>query len=166
MGAQDFPLLNGIVPSWADVAITFTALDGPALDNNDLSELSWKDELDIGFQKIGGRIIARGSGDVKQEASCRFAHSGWTKLKKILADMAPQRGDRFLIGLVGFNVLVQYTPPGVDGSPIYKVEINGCRVSGRDFAGKEGSELFSYAIPLNPIEIIEYDELGRKIVLR
>lgn len=165
MGQQEYPVLNGIVPSWADIAVTFANFDGAALDNNDISALSWKDDLDIGVQKVGGRPIARGTGDLKSEASITFAHSGWTKMKKNLADKAPQRGDRFRIGLVGFNILCQYTPPGIDGSPIYKVEILGCRVQGRAFDGKEGAELFQYTVPLNPIEIVEYDEAGRKLVL-
>lgn len=163
--AQDYPLLNNIVPSWADIELTFTNFGGAALDNNDLSALNWKDDLEIGNQKVGGLIVARGTGDVKQEASCTFAHSGWTKMKKNLADNAPKRGDRYRIGLVSFNILCQYTPPGVEGSPIYRVEINGCRVMGRAFDGKEGSEIFQYTIPLNPMEIIEFDELGRKLVL-
>lgn len=158
-------MLDEIAPSWADVSASFSVLGGKILETIDFSALSSGDSVEVGEKRgaSGGRIMATTTGAVTPKAAATFYMSGFRKLIAALADRAPRRGDRYLISLVRFDVVQLWTPPGE--ILIYKKEILGCRLLGRDAKTAEGSEADLVELSINPMEIVDYDEQGRKIVL-
>lgn len=155
--AEEFPTLNGIAPSWADLKITGLVYDGEDIDVEDVSDISWSDPIEIGVQRgTGGSIRRRTTGQSTPEASMTLYRSGWRKLKRALAAKAPSKGGRKRIGVVGFDILVQHTPPGE--SEIYKVKIEGCRIKGRSMSMTEGVDPDKVEVPLFPIAVVEIDE--------
>lgn len=164
MANQAYPSLNDIAPSWADIAATFTVYEGSVLEMIDFAGIKWARKLEPGEQKgaSGGRVMARTSGDVSFEASATLYRSGYRKLLKALIEKAPLRGNQRKIGVVGFDILIQHTPPGE--SEIYQVKIKGCRFLGDSDDMKEGNEADKIEITLNPIEIVNIVD-GEEVVL-
>lgn len=161
---QAYPSLNDIEPSWADIKATFTVFDGDVLEMVDFASIKFGDKVEVGDRRgaSGGRRMARTTGSRSEEASASLYRSGHRRLVKSLASKAPTRGNQKLISLVGFDILIQHTPPGE--VEIYTVKIKGCRLLGRDFDFKEGNDADQVAIALNPIEIVEIID-GSEIVL-
>lgn len=164
MTDQAYPTLNGYAPSWADIETTYSVVGGALIDVSAFKEIKWSDKLEIGDQRgSGGRRKKRTTGQLSEEASAVFYRDGWRELKKKLIEKAPTRGDEYLIGLVGFDILIQHSPPGE--SDIYKAQILGCRIAGRDYSTAEGTDADTIAIALNPIKIIEIEPDGKKVGL-
>jgi hypothetical protein len=164
MPNQAFPSLNDIEPSWADIATTFTVYGGDALDMADIASLKWDDKVTVGERRgaSGGRVMARTTGALDSAASAELYRSGHRRLIKSLMAKAPQRGNQRLISLVGFDILIQHTPPGE--VEIYTVKLKGCRLLGRALDMKEGTDADKVAVELNPMSIVEIIN-GLEVVL-
>lgn len=164
MAEQEYPTLNGIAPSWADIGTTFTVTDGALLEMADYKDISWSDTVEMGDQRgaSGGRRMRRTVGQKSEEASATFYLSGFRKLCKALMAKAPRRGNQALISLVAFDINIQHTPPGE--VEIFDVKIKGCRIAGRDYAATEGSDAQVITVALNPIEIVDNID-GEEVVL-
>ena len=162
--AANYPLLNGIAPSWADVAVTIPIYEGETVELIDFSALDWEDTVEIGEQKgaSGGRVLRRTTGDLKLDAKATLYRSGLRQLCRALAKKAPVRGNQKRITLVGFDILIQHTPPGE--SDIYQCKIKGCRLLGRAWKLAEGMDAEKVEIKLNPIEIVDIID-GEEVVL-
>lgn len=165
MTVASMPSLNGFAPSWADAAIKFGIYEGSLLEIADIKDISVSDSLTIGVQRApGGRKRKRTTGELDNDASMTLYRAGLRNIASKLADVAPKRdGDIHQIGLVGFDIIVSHTPPGE--SAIFKIEIRGCRLSGRDWKMAEGPDAELVTVALNPMDVIEFDEKGRKIAL-
>lgn len=164
MATQELPSLNDIAPSWADISASFSIFGGQILELVDFAALSWSDKVEVGMQRgaSGGRVLKRTTGQLDSEATATLYRSGYRKLLRALVEKAQSRGNQKLISLVGFDILVQWTPPGeVD---IYTLKIKGCRLLGRSEQSQEGSDAEKIEITLNPIEIAEIVD-GVEIVL-
>lgn len=159
-----YPLLNGIAPSWADVGVTIPIYEGETVEMVDFAALDWEDTVEIGEQKgaSGGRILRRTTGDLKLDAKATFYRSGLRQLCRSLAKKAPVRGNQKRISLVGFDILIQHTPPGE--TDIYQVKIKGCRLLGRAWKLAEGPDAEKVDVKLHPIEIVDIID-GEEIVL-
>jgi hypothetical protein len=164
MPNQAFPSLNDIEPSWADIAVTFTVFGGDALDMADIASLKWDDKVATGERRgaSGGRVMARTTGELTSSASAELYRGGHRRLIKSLMAKAPQRGNQRLISLVGFDILIQHTPPGE--SEIYQVKLTGCRLLGRSLDMKEGTDADKVSVELNPLGIVEIIN-GLEVVL-
>jgi hypothetical protein len=164
MPNQAYPSLNDIEPSWADIATTFTVYGGDILDMADIAALKWNDKVDVGERRgaSGGRVMARTTGSLTSEASATLYRSGHRRLIKSLMAKAPTRGSQRLISLVGFDILIQHTPPGE--SEIYQVKLTGCRLLGRSLDMKEGNDADQVEVNLNPLSIVEIIN-GLEVVL-
>lgn len=162
--ANEYPSLNDIEPSWADIAITITAYDAQALEMNEIAGINWSDTVEVGQRRgtSGGRVMARTTGSEDCEASMTVYRSGYRKLLNALKSVAPVRGNQKRIGLVGFDILIQHTPPG--SSTIYTTKLMGCRLLGRSSDNAEGSDADQLEITLNPLQIVEEID-GEEIVL-
>jgi hypothetical protein len=149
MGA-DYPTLNDVEPSWADINFNFGIYGGLSVDVNDIAAFKWSDKVEVGVKRgAGGRKTGRTVGIADCDASATFYRKGWQKLRDALAIISKQ------IGLVGFDVLIQHTPPGsVD---IFKVKIVACRVLGRSGDMSESADPDKIEVPLNPMRIEEGD---------
>jgi hypothetical protein len=163
MPNQDYPSLNDIAPSYADVEVSYTIYDGQLLEMADIAGIKFGDKVEVGEQRgTGGRLRKRTTGSSSAQASMDVYRSGHRKLVKALAAKAPSRGNQKLISLVFFDITINHTPPGE--IEIYTVKIKGCRLLGRDFDLKEGNDADKVAIGLNPMELVEVID-GEEIVL-
>jgi hypothetical protein len=140
MTNQAFPSLNDVEPSWADIAVTATVNGGALVDMADISAITWSRSVEVGERRgaSGGRVI------------------------KALMALAPQRGNQRRISLVGFDIMVQHTPPGED--EIYQTKIKGCRYLGDSEDNGEGSDADTIEVTLSPIEIVQIID-GEEVAL-
>jgi hypothetical protein len=155
MANQLYPALNDFAPSWANIAVTATVYDGQLLDIFDITGINWSRSVEVGEQRgaSGGRVMARTQGDISFEASMTLYRSGYRKLVKALMEVAPTRGNQKLIGLVGFDIMIQHS---TEGDPeIYQTKIKGCRLLGDSNDNSEGTDADTVEITLNPIEIVQ-----------
>jgi hypothetical protein len=161
---QEFPSLNDIAPSWADIQTTHTVSGGSLLDMIDYSGIKFSSKVETGEQRgaSGGRVMKRTTGSLKHTASATYYRSGLRKLVKALVPLAPTRGNQSLVSLVPFDVLIQHSPPGE--SEIYTVKIKGCRLLGIDMSMTEGNDADKVECDINPIEIVNIID-GKEVVL-
>lgn len=151
MGQQEFPTINEVEPSWADLAINIPLYSGPTVQTKDIAAIKYNDKVDVGVKRgtNGGRKTGRTTGQLDNDASITFYLNGWKILRTALASKDKR------ISLVGFDIMVQFTPPG---SPdIISHKIVGCRVVGRTFDLAEGPDPQKIEIPLNIMNIEEED---------
>jgi len=162
--SQEYPLLNEIAPSWADITTTINITDGESFTDIDYKEIKWKSAVEKGEQRgaSGGRVIKRTTGAKTDEGSAVFYKSGLRKLLRALQAAAPVRGNQRLISLVTFDVVILHTPPGADD--IYHEEMRGCSISSFDSTMTEGTDAETVAIDLMPIENV-YIVDGKEMVL-
>ena len=151
MADQEYPTINGVEPSYADVKFEIPLYSGPTIQTNDIAGFKFSDKVTVGLKKgtSGGRIMARTVGDLESDASIIFYLGGWRKFMRGLAAINKK------ISLVGFDVLTKFTPPGeID---LYKFKVVGGRVIGRSFDIAEGSDAQKVEIPIS-VMLIEEDE--------
>lgn len=163
---QEYPALNGITPSWADVLFKAKAYDGPSLDTADYAAFKWSETAEVGEKRQagGGIVVATTTGSVKCEASVTFYREGWRRMKAMLKAIAPlRRGNQRAISLAGFDYMIQHSPPGE--SEIYVVKLMGCRVIGRSHDMQEGVDPDKIEVPLHVKSIVEVEPDGTEIVL-
>lgn len=154
MPNQDYPVLDGIAPSWADIGVKCSVFDGALFDVKDIAAINTSTTLEVGNQNApGGRIRKRTTGSLTQEASMTLYQDGWNRFMRNLVAVAPRRGKQALIRHVHFNVQVQFTPEGAD--EIFEYLIKGCFVSGRALNGAEGTDPNKIEVSLNTIEIVD-----------
>lgn len=161
---QEYPTLNDVAPSWADIQTSFSIYGGSLIELIDYSAINWSDTVEVGAQRgaSGGRVMKRTTGQLSSEASATFYKSGLRKLLKGLAAKAPTRGNQKLVSLVGFDIHIQHSPP--ESTDIFEVKIKGCRLLGRTAAMAEGADADQVEVNLNPIQIVEIID-GEEIVL-
>lgn len=168
MPSQEYPTLNGIAPSWADIKIAIAALGANGLlETADFNSISFASSVEIGTQRgaSGGRVMKRTRGSKSDEAELGMYKSGARSLVELLASVAPERdGGLKQVGLAHFNINVQWSPPG--DSSIWKLDILGCRITGMTFASSDGSaDPDVVPIPLSVIDIVQTMPDGTKAVL-
>lgn len=161
---NDFPVYNGITPSWSDVIIKATPLGGSLVDVKDIKSINTQTTLEVGEQRgaSGGRVMKRTTGSASQEASITLYYPGYLQLMRALKDLAPSRDVQKAVGLVHFDIQVMFTPIGSDD--IFDVRIRGCRIGGRTINPQEGTDPVEVEVPLKVIEIVDVID-GEEIVL-
>jgi hypothetical protein len=150
---NDFPVLDGIAPSWADVLVKLTANGAPVLDVRDISAINSGISVEYGEQKAGGRVMKTTSGEESCEGSMTLYREGYQKLLRALKDIAPVRGPQKLVALVHFDVQIQHTPPGA--TEIFEYRLKGCRLKGRTLNGAEGTDADKVEVPLHVKQIVD-----------
>jgi hypothetical protein len=161
---QQYPVLNGIAPSWADVQIECAIYDGPLVKMSDIKAINTSRTVEVGVQRgaSGGRVMRRTVGQADQEASWTLYRSGFEDLMANLASVAPPRGNERLVSLVHFDIIYQYSPPGA--LKINERRILGCRVIGDTMNDTEGSDAQEVEVPLSCVKIVDVID-GVEIVL-
>ena len=155
MALNDFPLVDGIAPSWADVGVKATPKGGALIDVNDIAAVKRSRTVEVGEQKQGGRVVARTTGEVKYEFSWTLYRSGHQRLLEVLADIAPLRqGNQARVSLVPMFVQVQHTPFG--STRIFDWRAKGVRLTGDSMDAGEGSEADKVEVPTSVIEIVDW----------
>lgn len=161
---NEYPVLDGMAPSYADIAVTCKLINGPLLEIKDIAAINTNSTLEIGEQRgaSGGRVLRRTTGSKTDEASWTLYRTGYQKLLRALVSVAPRRGNQCLVSLVHFDVVVQHTPPGDE--EIYEYRLKGCRVSGRALNAAEGTDAEQAEIPLSVGELVDIID-GQEVVL-
>jgi hypothetical protein len=164
MPNNEFPILDGIAPSWADIIVRATPKGGPLIEMKDIAAINTGTSLEVGEQEgaSGGRVIKRTSGRGKQEASITFYRSGFQRFLRALMALAPSRGNQRLISLVHFGIQIQHTPPG--DVEIYEYRIKGCRYMGRTMNAAEGVDAQQVECPISVLEIADMID-GEEVVM-
>jgi hypothetical protein len=152
---NEFPVLDGIVPSWADIIVRATPAGGPLIDIKDIKSIETGVTVEVGEQRgaSGGRVMKRTTGAVSYDAKATLYRDGYDNLIEKLMALAPKRGNQLLISLVHFGIQVQHTPPG--STKIFEYRIKGCRLLGRSMSSAEGTDADTVDLVLNPLEIVD-----------
>lgn len=163
MATNNYPIFDGIAPSWADVVANFTTSGGVAFATEDIKSINTGTSLDIGEQRgTGGIVRRRTTGSASSEATVVFYRSGFQKFLRALKAEAPLVGNKRRIALVHFSIQELWTPYGeVD---IFETRIKGCRIKGRTLNTQEGSDADTVEVPLSVLEISDVID-GEEVVL-
>ena len=162
MANNEFPVLDGIAPSWADIKVTATPTGAPLLEMKDISAVNSSRTVEVGAKKAGGRVVKRTTGEASQDASMTVYREGFQKMLRGLKSVAPLRGNTRIISVVHFDVSIQHTPPG--SVEIYERRLKGCRLLGDALNSAEGTDADTVEITLNPIEIVDIID-GEEVAL-
>ena len=161
--AAEYPLLNGVAPSWADVTIKSAVYGGSMVETNDIAGIDFSDSLEMGVVRgVGGQKRKRTTGQEDNEASVKFYREGFNTFVAALAQVAPERAGQKQIGLAVFDIYVFHTPPGDSG--VHEVRILGCRLSGRKFSMAEGTDGDQVECDINCMKIVHIVD-GNELVL-
>lgn len=159
---NEFPVIDGIAPSWADVVVKISPTGAALIEMKDIKSVNSSRSVEVGAQKGGGRVMKRTTGDSSQEASMTLYYDGYIKLLRGIKGLAPLRGNTRLISLVTFGIQVQYTPPG--SVEIFDRRWKGCRIIGDTANGAEGTDANEVEVPLSVIEIVDIVD-GEEVAL-
>jgi hypothetical protein len=165
---NEFPVYNGIVPSWCDIIVRVTATGAPLLSMPGIKSINSGVEGEVGDKRgaSGGRVVGRTTGSVSNTAAMTLYRDEFQLFLRNLATAAKSlgyvRGNQVLVGLVHFGIQIQHTPPG--SVEIYEQRIKGCRYMGRDLNGAEGNDADAVDVKLNPLEVVDMID-GNEIVL-
>jgi hypothetical protein len=161
---NDYPVIDGIAPSWADVSVKATPDGAPLIDMKDIKSINLGRSADIGEQRAGGRVKKRTWGSGKQDASWTLYKEGAENLRRgiIASPKCLKRGNVYLLRSVHFEVHVMYTPPGTD--QIFEKIARGCFYTGDADNGSEGSDPNVEDITLNPLEIVNIID-GKEVAI-
>lgn len=154
MSAFDYPVLDGIAPSWADINVRLSPQSGNLIEMGDIAAISTASSVELGEQREGGIVIKRTRGSLSQEASITLYASGYQKMLRGLRDGMPTNGKgQRLSSLAHFLIHVVWTPPGSTDLLEYKVK--GCRMIGRTIDASEGDDAQQVEIPLSIAELVD-----------
>lgn len=163
---NDYPVLDGVAPSWADIIIKIAAPGAPVLDSKHFKSINTSRTVEVGEQKAGGRTMKRTTGGSKCEASATLYREGaqilWRTLMIAAEAQGLVRGNQVLISLVHFGLQIQHTP--INSVEIFTRRLKGCRVLTDALNGAEGNDADTVDIGLNPIEIADVID-GKEVVL-
>ncbi len=162
MSNFSFPVLNGVAPSWADIAVRASPDGGALIEMADISAINTSATVEVGTQSEGGRVIQRTQGSIAYEAGWTLYAGGYLKLYRALAAIAPVLGGQARVSLVPFTVSVIWTPFGsVD---IFEKRIKGCRLLSDSEDSAEGNDAAQAEFTLSPLQIVRVID-GREVVL-
>ena len=159
---NDFPVLDGIAPSWADVIVRATPKGGTMVETHLIKSINSSVKVDVGMIKSGGRPFKTTTGEESSEASWTLYHEGAIQLLRGLVALAPQRGSQYLISLVHFDIQIQWTPRG--SVEVFERLIQGCRVVGNSLQAAEGTDATAVELALNPKKVVDMID-GKEVVL-
>jgi len=153
MATNDYPVYNGIAPSWCDIQATAQIDGGVALNLPHIQAINTGVEIELGPIEAGGRVITRTSGARKDSASMQLTHSDYVAFLRQLTALAPTRGTQRVTRTVHFDLQIQWTPPGSD--EIFEERVKGCVFTGRDLNSAKSTDATMVDVKLSPIEIVD-----------
>jgi hypothetical protein len=152
---NDYPVLDGAAPSWADISVKAQITGGSLLEIKDIAAINTGTTVEIGEQRgaSGGRVMRRTTGQKSDEGSMTLYRSGFQDFIRALMAIAPVRGNQRILSQVKFDIQVQHTPFGSD--EIYEYRLKGCRYLGRTMNGAEGVDADQVECPLSVGELVD-----------
>lgn len=166
---NDFPVYNGITPSFADLSCKITGTDITLLELKDIKAINTSRTVEIGKQKgaSGGRTKKRTTGSQEEEMSWTLYRDGYQRMLRTLLQGAEtlgyvRGGNQYMISLVHFDFIWHMTPPG--DVEIYERRVFGCRVIGDTMNTAEGTDAQEVEVPLSVASIVDIID-GKEVVL-
>lgn len=154
MSAFDFPVLDGVAPSWADINVRISGASVPLIEMGDIAAINFGWTVEEGEQREGGRVIKRTRGSLSNEASMTLYASGYQKLLRGLIAAAPRNAKgQAQLSLAFFQIHRVWTPPGSDD--LLEDLAKGVRILGRTIDASEGNDAQQVEVPLSTIEIVD-----------
>ncbi len=114
---NEFPIVDRVVPSFADIKISLTPLGAPLISMKMIKAINTGSTVEVGEMvgASGGRVMATTTGSVKYNFSMTLYRPGFEQLIEALAAAAKPfaiRGNEVAISLVHFSADIIWTPPG------------------------------------------------------
>ena len=161
--SQDYPIIDGIAPSWADIVIRFTPTGAPLIDAKAIKSIKRGRKVTVGEQRgaSGGQVIKTTTGQVDYTLEAEFYRDGWNEFLEKLVDLMPARGNQRALTFVHFGVQVQHTPPG--SSRIFEWRAKGVRCLSDEHAAAEGTDAEVVPVTFHCKQIV--DMISSKEVL-
>jgi hypothetical protein len=164
--SNDFPVYNGISPSYADLSAQAFGLDLDLLEIGDIKSINTNITVEVGEKKIGGRVIDTTTGEVSYEFGMTLYQAGWLSYVERLAQAAESlghvRGNYKRVSLVHHDLVYRFEVPGV--AQLFEVTIKGIRYLGRNMQTAQGNDSLEVECKFHCKEIID-DLNGTQVVL-
>jgi hypothetical protein len=140
---NEYPLLDGFAPSWADCTLKIQATGVSLLTARDIKSINSGSTVEVGTQMAGGRPKQTTSGSVSHEGSFTLYLSGALLFERALKDAAVaagfvRDGGVAQLSLVHFQIDYVFTPPG--STQIWERRMKGCRLLSDAEAPAEGTD--------------------------
>ena len=155
MSQLEYPIYDGIAPSYADINLRVTGSGISLIEIGDVAAVNFGWTHEAGEQRgAGGRLIKRTTGSPTFEGSITLYASGWQKLLRGLLPAAPTnaKGQK-QIALVHFQIHRIWTPPG--STDLLEDKAKGCRIFGRAIDAAEGNDAQQVEVPLSIAEVVD-----------
>ena len=167
--SETFETMNGVAASWSDILLTVAVAGGPSIKGGreggfGLKAVKFGAERKVGLQKRGGLPYKRTSGDVDFTNSMTLYKDGWVVLRDALAKVAPVVQGVARIGLVPFDILVDWTPAEQPNS-IDTVRLISLRITKSDQSPSEGSDPGEVEVELSIMSVQEKTSDGKWVTL-
>lgn len=156
VAGNEFPVLDGLAPSWAVAAITLSTTGAPILKTEDIAAInSGLGAVSRGVQLSGGRKRRRTVGSKTDEGSMTLYHHGWLALLGMLikSPSVYKRGNVYCVGLVAFDINYKYVLPGDPTQ--FERRIKRAMIMNGTLNGAEGDDPNKVEVPLDVMETVD-----------
>jgi hypothetical protein len=162
---NQYPVLDGIAPSWADLSCKCKLYNGPLIEIFDCAAINSGTTLEVGEMRgaSGGRVVKHTTGASSATASITFYRSGYQKFIRALKNVAPRRGNEAILSLVHFDIQVFHSVPGDD--EIYEYRLKGMRYGGRTMNPAEGTDAEQVEVPMVIKKVVDVIDNVECVVL-
>jgi hypothetical protein len=151
--------------SWVDLTVTIIPRNGSAIEDIDLTELSWNSTKTREVQRKKGRKYARTTGSIDHSASMSLYMSGWRALRAELivqAEASGFGGAQVAIGNIAFDVIAKRKALESDEFEVLKLK--DCMIDDLGESWSEGDEPHSVTFALNPMQAVMVVD-GKEVAL-
>jgi hypothetical protein len=155
MAQQEYPTLDGVAPSWADLEVTIPIYDGPTVKTQDIAALKWSVARERGEVRgtSGGRVRKRTRGQTSYEGTITFYKQGFRTMLQGLQERADALGLSILD--IPFDVLAKHTTPELTGDvDIHEALMQGCLLDGVSSDMAEGVDADQIEVPLSIMLVV------------
>jgi len=140
---NEYPLLDGFAPSWADINFKIQAQDVALLTARDVKSVTSGSAVEVGTQLAGGRVKQTTTGAITHEGAFTLYLSGAQIFERSLKEAAIAQGlvrdgGVVQISLVFFQFDYLFTPPNT--TEIWERRLLGCRLLSDNEAPAEGTD--------------------------
>lgn len=140
---NDYPILDGFAPSWADFTLKIQPSGVALLTSRDVKSLTSGSTVEVGVQNAGGRPKQTTVGSSSHEGSFTLYLTGAQIFERAIKEAAEaagftRDGGVVQLSLVHFQIDYLFTPPG--SSAIWERRMKGCRLLSDAEAPSEGTD--------------------------
>lgn len=165
---NEFPIVDGIVPSFADFKLSLTPYGAPLISQTMVKAVNMGRTVEVGemIGASGGRVMATTTGTVKYTYTMTLYRPGFEQLIEALAKVAKPfalRGNEVAVSLVHFSAECIWTPPG--SSRISHRRCKGLRLIGDTNNPTEGNDPDELEVTCHVKTICDVLANGKEIVM-